>query len=149
MFPKMRCPRAIRASLGRADITAALTRFGISTEAPLTDRIPALHAGDTSQTGSTDVGTVSWVVPTVQMRGATHAIGTPLHSWQLVAQGKSGLAHKGMLHVARVMAETARLLALDPGKRHAAHQEFRRKRGNRVFINPLPEDAEPAVLAQD
>ena len=39
--------------------------------------------------GSTDVGDVSWVVPTVQARGATYAIGTPGHSWQLTAQGKT------------------------------------------------------------
>ncbi len=57
--------------------------------------------------GSTDVGDVSWVVPTVQARGATYAIGTPGHSWQLTGQGKSPLAHKGMVHVAKVMASTA------------------------------------------
>ena len=57
--------------------------------------------------GSTDVGDVSWVVPTVQARGATYAIGTPGHSWQLTAQGKTPAAHKGMVHVAKVMAGTA------------------------------------------
>ena len=57
--------------------------------------------------GSTDVGDVSWVVPTVQARGATYAIGTPGHSWQLTAQGKTPAAHKGLVHVAKVMAGTA------------------------------------------
>ena len=57
--------------------------------------------------GSTDVGDVSWVVPTVQARGATYAIGTPGHSWQLTAQGKMPAAHKGLVHVAKVMAGTA------------------------------------------
>jgi cytochrome c oxidase subunit 2 len=47
------------------------------------------NSGDGTLVGSTDVGSVSWVVPTVQMRGATYAIGTPGHSWQLVAQGKA------------------------------------------------------------
>ena len=37
--------------------------------------------------GSTDVGEVSWVVPTVQACGATYAIGTPGHSWQLTVHG--------------------------------------------------------------
>ena len=45
--------------------------------------------------GSTDVGDVSWVVPTVQARGATCAIGTPFHSWQLTAQGKTGSPIRG------------------------------------------------------
>jgi hypothetical protein len=47
------------------------------------------------------------VVPTVQARGATYAIGTPGHSWQLTAQGKLPAAHKGLAHVAKVMAGTA------------------------------------------
>ena len=58
--------------------------------------------------GSTDVGDVSWVVPTAQIRGATHAIGTPGHSWQVTAQGKTPAAHKGMVHVAKVMAAAQR-----------------------------------------
>ena len=45
--------------------------------------------------GSTDVGDVSWVVPTVQARGATYAIGTPGHSWQITAQGKSPAGQEG------------------------------------------------------
>src|SRR4051812_16775974 len=57
--------------------------------------------------GSTDVGDVSWVVPTVQARGAIYAIGTPGHSWQLTGQGMLPAAHKGMVHVAKVMAGTA------------------------------------------
>ena len=37
--------------------------------------------------GSTDMGDLSWVVPTVQVHAPTIAIGTPLHTWQVVAQG--------------------------------------------------------------
>ncbi len=45
--------------------------------------------------GSTDVGDVSWVVPTVQARGATYAIGTPGHSWQLTAAGQAARGAQG------------------------------------------------------
>ena len=55
--------------------------------------------------GSTDVGDVSWVVPTVQARGATYAIGTP--GRPITAQGKLPAAHKGLAHVAKVMAGRA------------------------------------------
>ena len=44
------------------------------------------------------------MVPTVQMRGAAYAVGTPGHSWQFTAQGKAPAAHKGLEHVAKVMA---------------------------------------------
>ena len=56
--------------------------------------------------GSTDVGDVSWVVPTVQTNVCCYAAGTALHSWQAVAQGKASIAHKGMLTATKVMACT-------------------------------------------
>ncbi len=60
------------------------------------------------------MGDVSWVVPTVQARVATCAVGTPFHTWQTVAQGKSPAAHKGMIHAAKIMASTASTLIKNP-----------------------------------
>ncbi|PTW60210.1 aminobenzoyl-glutamate utilization protein B [Breoghania corrubedonensis] len=137
--------KAIRATLSAQDIRAAFSRFGVEPrmDVPLADDIMPLCQGQGSSIGSTDVGTVSWVVPTVQMRGATCAIGTPAHSWQLVAQGKSGIAHKGMTHAAKVMAATAKALFEDPAKIAAAKADFARRREGRPFVNPLPDDVAP------
>ena len=107
---------AIRATVRQDDIVSAHRRFGMPvTDAPLADRIVPLTARGAKMVGSTDVGDVSWAVPTVQARGATYAIGTPGHSWQLTAQGKSPLAHKGMVHVAKAMAGTAIDVLQDKG----------------------------------
>ena len=57
--------------------------------------------------GTTDVGDVSWIVPTVQCHTACFAIGTPFHTWQLVTQGNLPAAHKGMVLAAKAMAATA------------------------------------------
>ena len=57
--------------------------------------------------GSTDVGDVSWNVPTVGLGTATFVPGTGLHSWQAVATGGTPLAHKGTLLAAEVLAATA------------------------------------------
>jgi aminobenzoyl-glutamate utilization protein B len=140
-----RFAEAIRATLSEEDIRAAFLRFGMEPrlDMPLCDVVAPLCAGSGSGVGSTDVGTVSWVVPTVQARGATYAIGTPGHSWQLVAQGKSGIAHKGMAHAATVMAATVRALFEDPEKIAAAKADFVRRRAGRAFLNPLPDDIEP------
>src|SRR5882757_6373092 len=73
---------------------------------PLCDFVVPFDCRGEPMIGSTDVADVSWVVPTVEARVATHAIGTPGHSWQIVAQGKSPAAHKGMVHAAKVMAAT-------------------------------------------
>ena len=57
--------------------------------------------------GSSDVGDVSWVCPTSQIVAATCAGGTPEHTWQMVAQGKSSIAHKGLLYAGKVLAAAA------------------------------------------
>ena len=73
---------------------------------------------------STDVGDVSWVVPTVQCSTAVAALGTPVHSWQLTGQGKLPAAHKGMLHAAKVMGATAARMLTEADLMNAATSEF-------------------------
>ena len=86
-----------QATLTKDDIAAAHTRHGLAVEPGkvLCDKIVPLENKGKGGVGSTDVGDVSWVVPTVQARGATCAIGTPFHTWQLTGQGKAPYAHKG------------------------------------------------------
>lgn len=137
--------REIQATLSAQDIAESCRRFGLRPreDAPLCDAILPLGAGDASLVGSTDVGTVSWVVPTVQMRGATMAIGTPIHTWQVVAQGKSPLARKGMEHAAKIMASTALALFEEPALIAAAKEDHRDRLKDTPFVNPIPDDVEP------
>jgi aminobenzoyl-glutamate utilization protein B len=95
--------------------------------------------------GSTDVGDVSWVVPTVQARGATYAIGTPGHSWQLTAQGKMPAAHKGMVHVAKVMAGTAVDAIQDEVLLARAKADHQARVGRTPYVCPLPDDIDPPI----
>ena len=136
---------SIQATLRDEDITAAFARFGLEPRpgVPLCDLVFPPNSGDGTLVGSTDVGTVSWVVPTVQMRGATYAVGTPGHSWQLVAQGKSPAAHKGMEHAAKVMAATAAEALRDPDLLARAKADFAARRAGRPFVNPIPDDVQP------
>ena len=137
----------IQKTLTDEDIKSSFARFGMKPRmnVPLCDTIFPPESGDGTLVGSTDVGTVSWVVPTVQMRGATYAIGTPGHSWQLVAQGKAPAAHKGMEHAAKVMAGTAIDLLLDPTLIDAAKVDFRERLAGTPFVNPIPDDVNPPV----
>src|SRR6185369_9964986 len=57
--------------------------------------------------GSTDVGDVSYVVPTVGLDAATWVPGTAAHSWQAVACGGTDIGIKGMMVAAKTMAFTA------------------------------------------
>ncbi len=134
----------IRATVRPDDITSAHRRFGIpETDAPLCDQTVPLEAKGAKMVGSTDVGDVSWAVPTVQARGATYAIGTPGHSWQLTAQGKTPAAHKGMLHVAKVMASTAADVLSDPALLQAAKADHQARLAKTPFVSPLPAGLQP------
>ena len=81
---------------------------------------PAYHYNP----GSTDVGDVSWLTPTAQFNTATWPSKIPGHSWQVVSVGKSGLAHKGLLYAAKVLAGTAADLMEDPAVLQKAREEF-------------------------
>lgn len=131
------------------DIAASFERFGLKLrrDLALCDSIFPLGSSDGTSVGSTDVGTVSWVVPTVQMRGATYAIGTPGHSWQLVAQGKLPAAHKGMTHAAKIMASTALRLIREPALIETARADMRERLAGTPFVNPIPDDVEPPLPA--
>ena len=79
--------------------------------------------------GSTDVGDVSWVVPTVQLSAATWVPGTSAHSWQAVAAGGMTIGYKGMMVAAKTMALTGADLFSSPATIDAAKAELVSKRG--------------------
>ncbi|MEY3466262.1 MAG: hypothetical protein RL603_1862 [Pseudomonadota bacterium] len=79
--------------------------------------------------GSTDVGDVSWTVPTIGFRAATWVPGTPAHSWQAVAAGGMSIGFKGMENASRVLALTAVDLFTQPELIAKARAEFERRRG--------------------
>ncbi|MFZ9708987.1 MAG: amidohydrolase [Steroidobacteraceae bacterium] len=79
--------------------------------------------------GSTDVGDVSWTVPTIGFRTATWVPGTAAHSWQAVAAGGMSIGMKGMENASKVLALTARRLFTDEELRTSARAEFLQRRG--------------------
>ena len=95
--------------------------------------------------GSSDVGDVSWVVPTGQVYTSCYAAGTAMHSWQATAQGKSSIAHKGMLAAAKVMACVGAELLMDPAKVEKAKADWKEELNGEVYPNPLPAGAKPEI----
>ena len=95
--------------------------------------------------GSTDVGDVSWVVPTAGMRAATWVPGTSGHSWQAVAAGGTSIGTKGMIVAAKTMALTAIDLYKDPSIIETAKEELLRRRGPDFKYTPLTGDQEPPL----
>ena len=95
--------------------------------------------------GSTDVGDVSFVVPTVGMGAATWVPGTPAHSWQAVAAGGTSIGHKGMIIAAKTLAMTAVDLFKEPELVRRAREEFIERRGADFQYVPLLGDRPPAL----
>jgi len=95
--------------------------------------------------GSTDVGDVSWVVPTVGLRTATWVPGTAAHSWQAIAAGGTSIGLKGMMVAAKTMALTARDLMRKPALIEAARAEFEERRGGNFQYKPLLGDRDPPL----
>lgn len=96
--------------------------------------------------GSTDVGDVSQITPTVQCLATCYAFGTQMHTWQTVTQGKTSFAQKGMLHAAKIMAQTASALFDHPEKVKEAKEELKKRRNHTEYICPIPEGVTPSKL---
>ena len=139
--------RDIQKTLSAADISTTFKRIGAQPVKGLAlcDFIAPLDRHSEGGEGSTDVGDVSWAVPTVQARVATCAIGTPFHTWQTVAQGKTPAAHKGMVYAAKTMAATACRLIESQSlltSAQAAHQSHLEQT---PYTCPIPDDVHPPV----
>ena len=98
--------------------------------------------------GSTDVGDVSYALPTVGMRAATWVPGTPAHSWQAVAAGGTEIGTKGMLVASKAMALTAIDLMSNPALLAKAMEEFNQSRGDYKY-KALLGDIKPALNYRD
>ena len=92
---------------------------------------------------STDAGDVSWVVPGCQLHIACYPAGTPFHSWQMVAMGKSSLAKKGLKTAAKVLAMTALDFMLDPAMIEQARKDYADALQGETYRCPLPDDLMP------
>lgn len=95
--------------------------------------------------GSTDVGDVSWVVPTAGLSTATWVPGTGAHSWQAVAAGGTSIGIKGMTLAAKTMALTAIDLLKDPEIAFKAKEELILRRGADFVYKPLTGDRTPPL----
>jgi aminobenzoyl-glutamate utilization protein B len=123
-------------SVGGFEYTPAERQFAEALRKSLEGDLPPIDSANqvfTPEPGiggaSTDVGDVSWRVPTVQLTSATWVPGTPAHSWQAVAAGGTSIGLKGMLVAAKSMALTAIDLFSDPVHVQQARAELDKRRG--------------------
>uniref|UniRef100_A0A7C4LL20 Amidohydrolase n=1 Tax=Schlesneria paludicola TaxID=360056 RepID=A0A7C4LL20_9PLAN len=120
-------------------------QFGRKFELPLDDSIHELPAVPETTKGSTDVGDISWHVPTGGLRTACFAVGSPGHCWQNVAAIGSSIGDKGTIYAAQVLACTALDLFLKPQLVAAAKADFAERMKNRPYTTLIPKGQKPPV----
>ena len=109
---------------------------------------PLSYENGGGNTGSTDVGDISYVKPTVGLRAATWVPGTSAHSWQAVAAGGTEIGTKGMLVASKTMALTAIDLMSNPLLIQKANQELKSAIGDYKY-KALLGDISPALNYRD
>ena len=139
-------------ALGGVEYDATELQFASAIRKTLFGKLRPLSAAQEIQPfkfrqgmGSTDVGDVSWNVPTAGFSTATWVPGTPAHSWQAVAAGGMSIGHKGMLLAAQVLASTAQELFANPEIIAKAEAEFLKRRGADFEYHPLLGDRDPPL----
>ena len=95
--------------------------------------------------GSTDVGDISWLVPTAGARIASWVPGTPAHSWQAVASGGTSIGLKGEKLAVQVLSDTAIQIYLNPSIVKRAKKELSDRVGEDFIYFPLLGDRDPPL----
>jgi len=95
--------------------------------------------------GSTDVGDISWVVPTTGFTTACWVPGTPAHSWQAVASGGTTIGEKGLHLAARTLAATAIDMFRSPELLQQAAEEFRKRLGKEKYESLMQPGQKPPL----
>ena len=117
----------------------------LSKPLPLDSIKEVLDLGNSVGMGSTDVGDVSWVVPTTGFSTACWVPGTPGHSWQAVACGATPIARKGMNLAARVLAANAWDLFTQPDRVAAAREEHGKKLSGQSYKSLMQPGQKPPL----
>jgi aminobenzoyl-glutamate utilization protein B len=144
--------------VGGVDYTPEEMEFAKKIQSTFTYKAPPIEASfkveplsPTIQDGpaSSDVGDVSWNVPTIGMGAATWVAGTNAHSWQAVACGGTDIGIKGMMVAAKTMTLMGIDLLTQPALISAAKEEFKKDRGADFKYVPLLGDRKPALNYRD
>jgi len=94
---------------------------------------------------STDVGDVSWLVPTASLTTACWPGGMPGHSWGVVTCAGSTIGLKGMRVTAKTIAATAIEVLMDPRVVEKAQAEFKEKTKDFTYKNAVPKYQKPRL----
>jgi aminobenzoyl-glutamate utilization protein B len=157
LLPNVALAEIVHANLdavGGVSYTPEERRFAEILHRTLPDNAPPLESAAEvkpfevrlgGEGGSTDVGDVSWTVPTAGLSAATWVPGTAAHSWQAVAAGGTSIGNKGMIVAAKALATSAVQLFQSPELIAKARAELEERRGPNYQYVSLVGDRDPPL----
>ncbi|WEV64520.1 amidohydrolase [Bifidobacterium sp. ESL0732] len=104
---------------------------------------PIVYTTSTKGIGSTDVGDVSWCAPTAQFAYACEPQGCSPHTWEWVANGKSSVAHKGLINSCKILALTIYDALTDPELLKQAHDAWVKDLNGEHYESVIPPETQP------
>ena len=119
---------------------------GGATALESTEHVEALKPFDpNAPSASSDVGDVSWQVPTMAFTTATFVPGVVAHTWQAAATTGMSIGQNGMVIGAKTLALAGADLFTDPQLLAAAKADFDRETKNKTYASMIPADQAPRL----
>jgi aminobenzoyl-glutamate utilization protein B len=125
------------------DLQKSLPPGGALDVASTKSIVPLAVSEATPTSASTDVGDVSWNVPTIGFVAATFVPGVVPHTWQAAATAGMSIGQDGMMVASRALALTAIDLFTDPKLVQAAKADFEKKMAGKSYVSSIPADQKP------
>jgi aminobenzoyl-glutamate utilization protein B len=120
-----------------------VAEFGSRFPLAIDNRVHRVGASPEPSKGSTDVGDISWRVPTGGLRTSCLPAESPGHSWQNVASIGSTIGEKGTIYAAKALAVTAIQLLEDPDAIAAARADWKERMDGKNYFTFIPNGQEP------
>ena len=112
----------------------------------LTETVQPLKPFDpNAPSASTDVGDISWTVPTIGLSAATFVPGSSAHTWQAAATTGTSIGQDGMVIASKTLAITAVELFKSPELVANAKVEFARQMKGKVYETAIPPGQKPLL----
>jgi aminobenzoyl-glutamate utilization protein B len=105
---------------------------------------------DTASQGlfSTDLGNVSWAIPSQVFEVATYPYGAAIHSWQVTACSGMSIGQKGMMVAAKTLAASTIDLFKNPSFVEAAKADLEERKKGQSFRLLTPPNHKPPIVEQ-
>lgn len=120
-----------------------IEQFGTDFPIAIDDTIHPTTVSAEPSKGSTDVGDISWRVPTGGLRTTCLAAKSPGHSWQNVAAIGSTIGEKGIVYASKTLAVSALSLFEDPKLIAAARADWEQRMLGRKYFSFIPDGQRP------